>query len=137
MLNSRNSIFSSSRNGVFGSNSRGGAFGQKSFDNTVATDSSSDYKIENLENLETSSANLAKYNQQITDNVNSLNYILKSIRENWENEAGEDIQSILLNLNDNISTLKNEIQPIIAKYVDTINQIVTETRINQNRDLSN
>jgi len=95
----------------------------------------SSYELSNLDQLESSAANLARYEQQIANNVKSLGFIINSVKQNWENEAGEDIQSILLNLNANISTLGDEIQPVIRKYVEAINQIVTETRLNQSRNI--
>ncbi len=96
---------------------------------------SSSYEIVSLDRLENSAGNLASYNQQISNNIGSLKYIMKAILENWENEAGQDISSIMLNLNDAIKTLSEDIQPVITTYVKTLNNIVTETRANQNRTL--
>lgn len=99
------------------------------------TEEFSNYEISNLDQLENSAANLAKNDQQIANCTRSLEYIIKAVQQNWENESGEDIQSILLNLNNNISTLRDEIEPIIRKYIETLNQIVAETRLNQSKNI--
>lgn len=93
----------------------------------------SNYEIASLERLENSAGNLANYNQQITNNARSLQYILTSIQENWENEQGQDVDSVLKNLSDAIKTLTEDIQPVISTYVESLNTIVTETRTTQGR----
>lgn len=95
----------------------------------------STYDIANVPALENSSANLANYNQQLTNNIKSLEYVMNSINQNWQNESGNDINSIMNNLNNGINTLSENIQPVIGKYVETLNQIVVETKVNQNRSL--
>lgn len=101
----------------------------------ASLDAGSSYYIASLDRLENSAANLASYNQQITNNARSLAYIVNSVRENWENENGQDIESILANLNDAIRVLSEDIQPVISTYVETLNRIVTETRLNQGKTL--
>lgn len=95
----------------------------------------SSYNIANLDALQNSSANLASYNQQLTNDIRSLQYIINAVRENWQNEAGNDIGSIMHNLNEGMKLLSDNIQPVIGKYVETLNQIVVETKINQGRSL--
>lgn len=97
--------------------------------------STSNYDIASLSGLENSAARLAKYNQEISNNASSLQYVVNAIRENWENEQGKDIESVMTNLNDAIKTLSEEIQPVITTYVESLNRIVTETRANQSKSL--
>lgn len=103
--------------------------------NPDSLEQGSNYYIASLDRLENSAANLASYNQQITNNASSLTYIVNSVRENWENENGQDIESILANLNDAIRVLSEDIQPVISTYVETLNRIVTETRLNQGKTM--
>lgn len=91
------------------------------------------YDIANIEALQNSTSNLANYNQQLTNDIESLRYIIKAIRQNWQNEAGADLESITNNLDNGIKTLADGIQPIIRKYVETLNQIIAETNANQGR----
>lgn len=101
----------------------------------IETGGGSSYEIVSIDRLENSAGNLANYNQQITNNVGSLKSVMNAMSENWENEDGQDINSILLNLNDAIKSLSEEIQPVITTYVKSLNQIVAETRANQSKTL--
>ena len=96
---------------------------------------SSNYEIASVDALENSASNLANYNQQITSNVKTLEYIISAVRENWQNESGNDIESIMANLNSADKTLTETIQPVISKYVETLNQIVLDTRATQSREI--
>lgn len=100
-----------------------------------SADGGSTYDIANIDALENSASNLANYNQQLTNDIKSLRYVIKAVNENWQNEAGNDIQSIMANLNTGMQTLCDNIQPVIGKYVETLNQMVAETKINQGRSL--
>lgn len=104
-----------------------------SYSKINADASGSSYHISSLNRLEESASNLEAYNQQITNNANSIAYIIKAVRENWQNEEGQDIESILVNLNDAVTFLTENIQPIITTYVGSLNKIVEETRVNQNK----
>ncbi len=101
----------------------------------LGNDSNSNYEIKNLSQLETSSSNLANYEQRIANNSSSLKYILTAVENSWQNEAGADIQSILASLRNSIKILEEEIQPVISEYATILNQIVTDTRMNQSQSL--
>lgn len=94
-----------------------------------------DYRIANLDKLEENAGNLANYSNELTNHANSIEYIMRSIKENWENEDGQDIQAILTNLESAIKTLTLDIQPVLSKYFDILNNIVYETRETQGRTL--
>lgn len=90
------------------------------------------YDILSLERLEESAAALAKYNQSLANDGQSLDYAMKTILENWQNDdGGEDIESISESLAEILKTMTNEVQPTITKYVNIINTIVAETKRNQ------
>lgn len=91
------------------------------------------YEIRNVDELENSAANLATYNQKITNNASSIKWVLGQIQENWENEAAADLASIIEGLTECINNLNNTISPTIAKYVTTMNTLVAETRRNQSQ----
>jgi protein-arginine kinase activator protein McsA len=94
-----------------------------------------DYKIENLTVIENCAARLARYNQTLANDANSIDYVIKLVNQNWQNEQGEDLASILNNLTKCVSTIENELNPTLAKYVETLNKIVLETRSNQSNQL--
>lgn len=96
-------------------------------------DGNSNYIIKSLPELEKSAAELANYNQKLTNNISSLKYIINQIQTNWENSDGRDIESIMKNLNTLMNTMSENIQPVIAKYVETLNNMVAETKIIQSR----
>lgn len=96
---------------------------------------SSDFEIRNLEELDTSAANLAQYNQQLYSCANSLEHIISKINANWENDKGTDCQSAVDALTKIVSRINDEIGPILKKYIDTLNVIVTETQLTQSKSL--
>ena len=89
------------------------------------------YDIASLERLEESASALARYNQSLTNDGQSLDYIMKTISENWENEEGQDIESIMEKLKETLKTIRSDLQPTIANYVTIINTIVADTKKNQ------
>lgn len=97
------------------------------------SDGRNNYEIANINLLESSAANLSIYNRKLTDYAENLKSILNSIRQNWENENGQDIQSITKSIDESIKALTGSIQPVITNYVKTLNLIVSETRATQNR----
>ncbi len=91
------------------------------------------YQINNAIELENSASNLATYNQKLANNVQSLQYILKTVQENWQNDSGADLQSYINGLNTCISRLSNTIIPVIDKYVNTMNTLAISTQQTQQR----
>ena len=89
------------------------------------------YDIASLERLEESASALAWNNQSLTNDGQSLDYIMKTISENWENEEGQDIESIMEKLKETLKTIRSDLQPTIANYVTIINTIVADTKKNQ------
>ena len=92
---------------------------------------SNNYNINSVTDLENSAGALASYNQAITNNVSSLEYVMKAVQANWENENGQDLQSTIQNLNDAIAVLENEIQPLLKNYVENLYNIANETKSHQ------
>ena len=91
------------------------------------------YQINNAIELENSASNLDTYNQKLANNVQSLQYILKTVQENWQNDSGADLQSYITGLNTCISRLSNTIIPVIDKYVNTMNTLAVSTQQTQQR----
>lgn len=94
-----------------------------------------DYIIRSLNSLETTASSLDSNNNVLINDINSLKYICRTIRENWENDQGQDLASILSTLDNTIGTLENELVPIIKKYVEVVNTVVAESRKNQSTSL--
>lgn len=86
------------------------------------------YEIRDIGGLETSTQELANSNQKVSADVTSLEYIINQIKENWQNDAGTDLASIINELESCISKLKNAINPTVSKYVDTMNTLVAESK---------
>lgn len=93
------------------------------------------FEINNLGALIESANNLTRYNQEISSYINSLNYVINAVQNNWQNEAGADIQSILVELRNCIAKLENNIQPTMNKFVQTINTIAAETEATQGQSI--
>lgn len=94
-----------------------------------------DYIIRSLNSLETTASSLDSNNNVLINDINSLKYICRTIRENWENDQGQDLASILSTLDNTIGTLENELVPVIKKYVEVVNTVVAESRKNQSTSL--
>lgn len=86
------------------------------------------YEIEDFDQLESSAADLANSNQKILGDASSLTYIIKQIRANWQNETGKDINSALTELEACTDKIQNAINPVVGKYVETMNTLVAESR---------
>ncbi len=93
------------------------------------------YEIKDIDGLESSTADLASSNQKIASDAASLTQILNEIRQSWENESGTDLQSILTELDDCIKKIQTAINPVVGKYVETMNTLVAESRTTQNKTL--
>lgn len=93
------------------------------------------YEIRDINQLEGSTQELANTNQKVTSDVSSLEYILKEIRENWQNDEGTDIMSIVAELEQCINKLRVAITPTVGRYVDTMNSLVAESRATQNKSM--
>ena len=91
------------------------------------------YQINNPVELENCASNLATYNQRLANNVESLQYILKTVQENWQNDSGADLQSYINGLSTCISRLSNTIIPVIDKYVNTMNTLAVSTQQTQQK----
>lgn len=93
------------------------------------------YEIKDIDRLESSAADLASSNQKISSDAASLTQILNEIRQSWENESGTDLQSILTELDGCIKKIQTAINPVVGKYVETMNTLVAESRTTQNKTL--
>ncbi len=103
----------------------------------VAANSSggSDFVINDLNGLESSANELARYQQSLGNDSASLANAIQVVRANWENEEGADLESILRTLSETTRAIDEELVPTIGKYVSTLNEIVLSTRNNQNTTL--
>lgn len=93
------------------------------------------YDITSVDQLETSTADLATINQNVSTNVTSLASVLNDIKTNWQNEAGADLASIIKELEDCINKLQTAINPTVGKYVETMNTLVANSRSTQSRTI--
>lgn len=93
------------------------------------------YDIRDINALEVSTQELANTNQKVATDTSSLEYIIKEIKNNWQNEAGSDLMSVISELETCINTMRNAINPTVGKYVDTMNTLVAESRATQNKSM--
>lgn len=93
------------------------------------------YEIKNVDELEQSAADLANSNQKVSSDAASLVYIIKEIKANWQNEAGTDLASIISELERCTNKLQQAINPTLAKYIETMNSLVIESRTTQNQSM--
>lgn len=94
-----------------------------------------DYVINSLVDLETSANELARYRQNLGVDSSNLSDAIGILQSNWKNESGSDIESIMLALNSALKSIDEEIIPAIGNYVNIINEIILETKQNQNTTL--
>ncbi len=90
--------------------------------------------LANLGTFDKHVANLASINQRLVNNASSIEWILGQIKQNWENEAGTDLKSIIEGLEKCINTLNNTISPTITKYVSTMNVLSEDTKRNESEE---
>lgn len=93
------------------------------------------YNIQNLDNLEDKASDLATKRQKLAENVNRLNAIVKSIRTNWQNDAGADLNAILAELEKNITLIREAIDPAIGRYVKAMNTLVAASKSAQSKTM--
>ena len=96
-------------------------------------DTGDNFDIASIQRLEQSAEKLSSYNQNLTTKANSLEEIVTAIRNNWENEDGQDIQSILTNINNAIDKLSAQIQPIIVDFSEVLTTFAANTRSTQKK----
>lgn len=93
------------------------------------------YNIQNVDWLEQDASDLATQKQKVYECVEQIKLLINDIKSNWENEAGADLQSIITELEKFDHILLSAINPVVSKYVETMNILVAESRSNQNRSL--
>lgn len=80
----------------------------------------------NSDVLSTSTGNLAKFNQILSNDVNSIKYISKQIENNWTNDtAGSDIFTSLNKIRNCEDKIENVVFPILNQYVETMNALAS------------
>ncbi len=93
------------------------------------------YQVRNVDELENRTADLSTTNRSINKSAESLQYVLEQIKTNWTNEQGQDIVSIVAELEACIKTINGSIVPVVDKYVISMNNLAIETRTNQSRTM--
>lgn len=94
------------------------------------------FEIRSIGSLESSAANLAKYNQSLINDTNSLEYILNAVQTNWQNEAGADLQSYIKELRECINILNNSISPTLKEFSSTMTTLASSAKANQSKTIS-
>lgn len=80
----------------------------------------------NSDVLSTSTGNLAKFNQILNNDVNSIKYISNQIESNWTNDtAGSDIFTSLNKIRNCEDKIENVVFPILKQYVETMNTLAS------------
>ena len=97
--------------------------------------SSETFNINSIDQLEESAAYLAKFHQELSNDTESLDYILDQIQANWQSEIVGDLQSIIEELNDCISKLNSAILPTIKEFSSTMNILAVNARANASKTI--
>ena len=82
--------------------------------------------INNVENMKESVANIASYNQKLSNDMASIEYIINQINANWISEEADKLSEI-----NNLQALKDEftnnVLPVLEKVVTTMNELIADT----------
>ena len=82
--------------------------------------------INNGGKMEESVANIASYNQKLSNDMASIEYIITQINANWISEEADKLSEI-----NNLQALKDEftnnVLPVLEKVVTTMNELIADT----------
>ncbi len=82
--------------------------------------------INNVGKMEESVANIASYNQKLSNDMASIEYIITQINANWISEEADKLSEI-----NNLQALKDEftnnVLPVLEKVVTTMNELIADT----------
>ena len=82
--------------------------------------------INNVGKMEESVANIASYNQKLSNDMASIEYIITQIDANWISEEADKLSEI-----NNLQALKDEftnnVLPVLEKVVTTMNELIADT----------
>ena len=81
--------------------------------------------INNVENMKESVANIASYNQKLSNDMASIEYIINQINANWISEEADKISAIN-NLENLKNEFNNEIVPVLEQIVLTMNEMIAK-----------
>ncbi len=81
--------------------------------------------INNVENMKESVANIASYNQKLSNDMASIEYIINQINANWISEEADKISAIN-NLENLKNEFNNEILPVLEQIVLTMNEMIAK-----------
>ena len=91
---------------------------------------SGEYNINlNVSDLKQSTSNLASYNQDLSNELDSVKYISNEIQANWVNNSvnQSDISSSLEKINDCVNKIESVIFPVLTQYIETMNTLALAT----------
>lgn len=97
-----------------------------------------DYDINlNAENLANSTGNLATFNQELSNNIESIKFIANEIKSNWTNDTlGNDINTSLSKLNECIDKINTVVFPVLNQYVETMNTLAVSVSTTAKKEVS-
>ena len=82
--------------------------------------------INSVGKMEESVANIASYNQKLSNDMASIEYIITQINANWISEEADKLSEI-----NNLQALKDEftnnVLPVLEKVVTTMNELIADT----------
>ena len=82
--------------------------------------------INNVGKMEESVANIASYNQKLSNDMASIEYIITQINANWISEEADKLSEIN-NLQDLKDEFTNNVLPVLEKVVTTMNELIADT----------
>lgn len=89
------------------------------------------YAIRNVDKLETDSQNIISNKANIENIIANLRSLSNSVKSNWENSLGADVESYLKNMEECIVTLENTLLPSVTKYSETLIKLHKATKLLQ------
>lgn len=91
------------------------------------------YNIKDVNLLETSSEAISSGSKKIAATVDSLETLSNSVKSNWENDLGADVQSYLNNLQKCVELLEEVLMPTLEEYAAVLSELAEATKEAQSK----
>ena len=83
-----------------------------------------DFAIISLKGLKKNLSNMISHRRKLNSDNNDLIDAIKKLKENWQNDKGRDIESIIEGLNDVQSIIEEDLLEMVSNCIDEMTDII-------------